>query len=174
MPDLPDDIDEDNDDAILQFYSQHTQALTSVQRATIFKNNFVDCIRRLCRIWREYKNRDMNIINEFNKMAAAFNEITIPGMLVRFPDFFYSMYKHNNLEQTIINCIYLDFIYTASVMKSALIAGSASKRETRLKQYRFGYNSVIVGNHIYRKLMVIPTMCKFVLFGPFYLKIGLD
>ena len=31
-----------------------------------------------------------------------------------------------------------------------------------------------VGNHIYRKQMVVPTMLKFVLFGPFYSKIGLD
>ena len=31
-----------------------------------------------------------------------------------------------------------------------------------------------VGNHIYRKQLCIPTMCKFVLFGPFYSKIGLD
>ena len=31
-----------------------------------------------------------------------------------------------------------------------------------------------VGNHIYRKQMYILTMCKFVLFGPFYSKIGLN
>ena len=98
MPDLPDNIDEDDDDAMLQFYSQHTQTLTSVQRVTTFQNNFVDGCRRLCHIWREYNNRDMNIINEFNNMTAALNKITIPGMLVRFPDFVYSMYKSNNLH----------------------------------------------------------------------------
>ena len=68
----------------------------------------------------------------------------------------------------------MDFIYTASVMKSALIAGPGSKSETRLKQYRFGYDRVQVSNHIHRNRMVIPTMLKFVLFGPFYSKIGLD
>ena len=130
MPDLPDNIDEEDDDAMLQFYSQHTQALTSVQRATTFQNNFVDGHHRLCRIWREYKSRDMNIINEFKNMAAALNEIAIPGMVIQFPHFFYSMYKTTDLEDTIINCIYINFIYTASVMKSALIAGAASKRET--------------------------------------------
>ena len=31
-----------------------------------------------------------------------------------------------------------------------------------------------VGNRVCRKQMVVPTMCKLVLFGPFYSKIGLD
>ena len=133
MPELPDNIDENDDDAMLQFYSQHTQALTSVQRKTTFWNNFADGCCRLCCIWREYKNRDMNIINEFKNMAAALNKITIPQMLVWFPDFIYSMYKTNDLEETIINCIYMDSVYTASVMDLALIVGPATKRETRLK-----------------------------------------
>ena len=50
MSNIPDNIDEDDDDAMLQFYSQHTQTLTSVQRATTFQNNFVDDHRRLCHI----------------------------------------------------------------------------------------------------------------------------
>ena len=31
-----------------------------------------------------------------------------------------------------------------------------------------------VGNHIYRKQMVVPMILKFLLFGPFFSKIGLD
>ena len=38
----------------------------------------------------------------------------------------------------------------------------------------FGLANVRVGNHIYREQICIPTMCKFVQFGPFYSKIGLD
>ena len=53
---------------------------------------------------------------QFNKMAADLNKITIPGMLVQFPDFFYLMYKKNDLEDTIIQCIYLDWKYVAGVI----------------------------------------------------------
>ena len=38
----------------------------------------------------------------------------------------------------------------------------------------FGLANVRVGNHIYREQICIPTMCKFVQFGPFYSKIGLN
>ena len=40
-----------------------------------------------------------------NMSAAALNAIPIPGMLVQFPDFFYAMYKNNNLKETIIQWI---------------------------------------------------------------------
>ena len=54
---------------------------------------------------------------QFNWMAADLNKITIPGMLVQFPDFFYSMYKKNDLEETIIQCIYImDWTYIAGVI----------------------------------------------------------
>ena len=45
---------------------------------------------------------------QFNWVAADLNEITIPGMLVQFPDFFYLMYKKNHLEETIFQCMYLN------------------------------------------------------------------
>ena len=45
-------------------------------------------------------------------------EITIPGIIIQlFPYLFYLMYKEkNNLEETIIQCIYLDWKYAASVI----------------------------------------------------------
>ena len=54
--------------------------------------------------------------NLINKMAADLNQITIPGMLVQFPDFFYSMYKKNDLEETIIQCIYIVYTYIAILL----------------------------------------------------------
>ena len=51
MPDVPDDIDnddDDDDDAMLKFFSQHIQVLTSLQRATIYQNNFADHHRHAC------------------------------------------------------------------------------------------------------------------------------
>ena len=53
---------------------------------------------------------------QFNWMAADLNEITIPGMLVQIPDFFYSMYKKNSLEAIIIQYIYMDYTYIAGVI----------------------------------------------------------
>ena len=38
----------------------------------------------------------------------------------------------------------------------------------------FGLADVRVGNHIYRKQMVVLMMLKLLLFGPFYSKNGLD
>ena len=95
-------------------------------------------------------------------MATALNKITIPGILVNFLIFFiyYLMYnKNKNLEETIIQCIYLNWVYIiASVIRYALIDDASSQLA-----------DVRIGNHIYRykKLMVAPMMCKFVLFGRF-------
>ena len=84
------------------------------------------------------------------------------------------MYKNNNVEGTIIHCIYLDWVYTASVIKLALVDGASSHADARNKSYQFGLVNVRVGNHIYKKLMVVPTICKFVSFCPFYSKIGIE
>tara|TARA_B110001450_G_C17328341_1_gene362385 strand:- start:221 stop:481 length:261 start_codon:yes stop_codon:yes gene_type:complete len=43
MPDLPDDIAVTNDNDLYKFFSQHTEALTSLWQATIYENDFVDC-----------------------------------------------------------------------------------------------------------------------------------
>ena len=91
MLDVPDDIDTDDDDedTMLKFFSQHIQVLTSLQRATIYQNNFANHHRHACCMWQQYKTRDMAIIN---------------------------------LKETIIQCIYLDWAYTASVIRLSLIA----------------------------------------------------
>ena len=81
---IPDNIDEDEDDALVGLFSQQTQAPTSLERATIYKNNFVDCHRKACCVWRGYAAATKA---QFNQMAADLNKITIPGMLVQFPDF---------------------------------------------------------------------------------------
>ena len=47
---------------------------------------------------------------QFNWLAADLNKITIPGMLVQFPNFFYSMYKKNDLGESIIQCIWIILI----------------------------------------------------------------
>ena len=60
-------------------------------------------------------------------MAADLNKITIPGMLVQLPDFYYSMYKKNDLEETIIQCMYLDWTYVACVIWLAIIGGASPK-----------------------------------------------
>ena len=65
--------------------------------------------------------------NLINKMAADLNQITIPGMLVQLPDFCYSMYKKNDLEETIIQCMYLDWTYVACVIWLAIIGGASPK-----------------------------------------------
>ena len=53
-PDLliPDEVDDDDEDALVEFFMQQTQAeaLTSQERATIYKNNFADRHRRACRL----------------------------------------------------------------------------------------------------------------------------
>ena len=64
-------------------------------------------------MWHGY---DASTKAQFNKMAADLNKITIPGMLVQLPDFCYSMYKKNDLEETIIQCMYLDWTYVACVI----------------------------------------------------------
>ena len=73
------------------------------------------------RVWRGYAAAT-NTTAVLDKMAADLNKIAIPGMIVQFPGFFYSVYKKKNfLEETIIQCIYLDWKYTASVIRSAII-----------------------------------------------------
>ena len=174
-PDLeiPDDVDEDDEEALVEFFMQQTQAeaLTSTERATIYQNNFADRHRRACRVWRGYNAATKA---QFKWMAGKLNEITIPGMIVQFPDFFYSMYKKNDLEATIIQCMYMDYTYIAGVIRLAIIGGSSPHGDAKNRSYRFGFADVRVGNHIYRKQMVVPMMLKFLLFGPFYSKIGLD
>ena len=174
-PDLeiPDDVDEDDEEALVEFFMQQTQveALTSTERATIYQNNFADRHRRACRVWRGYNAATKA---QFKWMAGKLNEITIPGMIVQFPDFFYSMYKKNDLEATIIQCFYMDYTYIAGVIRLAIIGGSSPHGDAKNRSYRFGFADVRVGNHIYRKQMVVPMMLKFFLFGPFYSKIGLD
>ena len=107
MPDVPDDIDnddDDDDDAMLKFFSQHIQVLTSLQRATIYQNNFANHHRHACCMWQQYKTRDMAIIN---------------------------------LKETIIQCIYLDWVYSASVIRLSLIDGASSHADARNKSYQF-------------------------------------
>ena len=110
---FPTTLDEDDDDALVELFRQQTLALTSLERATIYQNNFVNCHHKACHVWRGY---DAAPKAQFKNMAADLNKITIPGMLVQFPDFFYSMYKKNDLEETIIQCIYLDWKYVAGVI----------------------------------------------------------
>ena len=68
-------------------------------------------------------------------MAAALNNITIPGMIVQFPSFFYLMYKKKNLEETIIQCIYLDWKDTASVIQLVIIGSASSHGDARSSSY---------------------------------------
>ena len=56
----------------------------------------------------------------------------------------------------------------------ALIGGASPHGDAKKRRYRFGFDDVRVGNHVYRKKMVDPMMLKFLLFGPFYSKIGLN
>ena len=54
-PDLaiPDDVDDDDEDALVAFFMQQTQAvaLTSQEKATIHQNNFAECHLKACRMW---------------------------------------------------------------------------------------------------------------------------
>ena len=68
----------------------------------------------------------------------------------------------------------MDWVHITFAIRSALLDAPSNHNDARNQSYRFGLEDVIVGTHIYRKLMVAPIMCKFVLFGPFYFKIGLD
>ena len=45
---IPDNVDEDDDDVLVEFFRQQTQAeaLISLDRATIHQHNFVECHRR--------------------------------------------------------------------------------------------------------------------------------
>ena len=174
-PDLaiPDNVDDDDEDALVEFFMQQTQAeaLTSQERATIYKNNFADRHRKACRVWRGYNAATKAT---FKWMAGKLNEISIPGMIVQFPDFFYHMYKKNDLEATLIMSFYMDYTYIAGTIRLAIIGGASPHGNAKNRRYRFGFDDVRVGNHVYRKQMVVPTMLKFLLFGPFYSKIGLD
>ena len=60
-------------------------------------------------------------------MAADLNKITIPGMIIQLPDLFYLMRKKKNLEETIIQCINLDWKYTTSVIQSAIFGNRSSR-----------------------------------------------
>ena len=175
VPDLeiPDDVDEDDEEALLAFFMQQTQAvaLTSQEKATIYKNNFADCHRRACRLWRGYNAATQA---QFKTMAGKLNEISIPGMILQFPDFFYHMYKKNDLEATLIMTFYMDYTYIAGTIRLAILGGASPHGDAMNRRYRFGFDDVRVGNHVYRKQMCIPMMLKFLLFGPFYSKIGLD
>ena len=51
-----------DEDALMEFFSQQAQALTSLERATIYQ---------------------FRLKTHFNKMAADLNKIIIPGMLVQ-------------------------------------------------------------------------------------------
>ena len=121
-PDLeiPDEVDEDDEDAMVEFCMQQTQAeaLTSTERATIYQNNFADCHRRACRLWRGYNAATQA---QFKTMAGKLNEISIPGMILQFPDFFYHMYKKNDLEATLIMTFYMDYTYIAGTIRLALL-----------------------------------------------------
>ena len=71
--------------------------------------------------------------------------------------------------------VFGDWTYIAGVIRLAILGGKSPHGDARNKSYRFGLVDVRVGNHIYGKqIMVVPTMLKFLLFGPFYSKIGLD
>ena len=72
---------------------------------------------------------------QFKRIAADLNEITIPGMIVRFPNFFYSMYKKNDLEATIIQYFHMDYIYIAGVIRLAIIGGSSPHANAMNRSY---------------------------------------
>ena len=130
---IPDDIDEDDDDALVELFRQQTLYLTFLERATIYQNNFVNCHHKACRVWHDY---DAATKAQFiKKMAAGLNKITIPGMLVQFPDFFYLMYKKNDLEETIIQCIYLDWKYVAGVIRLTINGGASPHGDARNRSY---------------------------------------
>ena len=122
-------------------------------------------------MWRGYNSATKAT---FKWMAGKLNEISIPGMIVQFPDFFYHMYKKNDLEATLIMSFYMDYTYIAGTIRLAIIGGASPHGDAKNRRYRFGFDDVRVGNHVYRKQMVVPMMLKFLLFGPFYSKIGLD
>ena len=147
MPKLPDDVYENDEQALHKFFSQHMQELSSLQQATIYKNNFSNCQRRLCRIWRQHKSRCVSFIKELNSMEDDLNSIQIPGMLAQLRDVFYSMCKTNNLEETIINYIFLVYEHADSVIKSVLTAGSSCHDDSSKKMHRFGFEHVKVGNY---------------------------
>ena len=83
-------------------------------------------------MWRGY---DAATKAKFKKMAADLNKITIPGMLVQLPDFFYLMYKKNDLEEIIIQCIYLDWKYVAGVIRLTITGGSSPHGDARNRSY---------------------------------------
>ena len=104
-------------------------------------------------------------------MAADLNKITIPGMLVQFPDFFYSMYKNNDFERGdyySVNFFGFEICCWCNLIGNRLLGGASAHGDAKKRSYQFGLLvNVRVWNHIYRKQMVVPTMCKLVLFGPF-------
>ena len=93
----------------------------------------------------------MAIINEFNNMATALNKQDHnPWNVSAIPWFILNlMCKNNNLEETIIQCIYLNWVYIASVIRSALIDGASSQINARNNLFWLGLADVRVGNYIY-------------------------
>ena len=76
MPDMPNDIDEDDNDAVLELFSQHSQA---------------------CCAGRGYYTAATKA--KFDDMTTVLNKTTSPYyMIVQFLGFFYLMYKEKNLE----------------------------------------------------------------------------
>ena len=106
---IPDNVDEDDDDDALmvEFFRQQTQAeaLTSLERASIHQRHLSTVTAGSCRVWGGYAAATKA---QFKWIAADLNEITISGMLLQFPDFFYSMCKKNDLQETILQCMYLE------------------------------------------------------------------
>ena len=151
VPDLeiPNNVDEDAaDDALVEFFRQQTQteAPTSLERASIHQHHLstVTAEHVVCG-WGGYAAATKA---QFKWMAADLKEITITGMLLQFPDFFYSMCKKNDLQETILQCMYLDWTYIAGVIRLAIIGGKSPHGDARNKSYRFGLVDVRVGNHI--------------------------
>lgn len=75
MPDIPNDIDEDDNDAVLELFSQHSQA---------------------CCAGRGYYTAATKA--KFDDMTTVLNKTMIPDMIVQFLGFFYLMYKKKKLE----------------------------------------------------------------------------
>ena len=50
----------------------------------------------------------------------------------------------------------MDWAHITFAIRSALLDAPSNHNDARNQSYRFGLEDVIVGTHIYRKLMVVP------------------
>ena len=67
---------------------------------------------------------------------------------------------------------YMDYTYIAGTIRLAIIGGASPHGDAKNRRYRFGFDDVRVGNHVYTKqIMVVLMMLKFLSLVRFILKL---